>query len=157
MDKNLVRIVVTFEPIMQFRCSSRFRILKTVHTTFFEESPQPNWYFGCYQQLQLLWQTDMATLWPTWHRGPVWWTLWVQWTLINALLSLLNPDNECSCYLILGKLSLLVVLYSSTHCPWIIKLQDLQQTGYLPPILHSSKHWSMISLAFFMFIFGDSL
>ena len=30
MDKNVVKIVVTFEPIMQFWCPSRFRILRTI-------------------------------------------------------------------------------------------------------------------------------
>ena len=47
MNKNIVKILVTFKPIMQFWCPSRFRILGTI----------PNHY--------ILWKmTKTLTIWP---------------------------------------------------------------------------------------------
>ena len=73
--------IVTFEPIMQFRCFSRFRIRRTISTHPILWRRKKLRSFGHNQQLQLLWhtyththrQTDMPTLWPTQHRGPSWW------------------------------------------------------------------------------------
>ena len=77
---------MTFELIMHFWCPFWFRILRT---TQFHKERQETWYFGPYQQLKLYGsqtdtQTDMATLWPTWPRGPS------QWKLLNRLRTYCN-------------------------------------------------------------------
>ena len=54
LAKNVVKIFVTFELIIQFWCPSRYRILRTIHSLFIL-------YFGRYRQLLLLWHTDRQT------------------------------------------------------------------------------------------------
>ena len=75
-EKNVTKIVATFEPIIQFWCPSRLRILRTIPDPFIlweKKEREKTWYFGRSWQLPLLrqthrqthTQTDIATLWPT--------------------------------------------------------------------------------------------
>ena len=78
--KNIVKIVVTFEPIMQFWCTSRFRIRRTIKTySILWRNTKKTWYFGHYRHFCDI-ETDMATLWPTQPREPIWWKsiLWLE-------------------------------------------------------------------------------
>ena len=60
--KNIVKIVVTFEPIIQLWCPSRLRIFRTIHNySILLKKTNKKWNFGRYQQLQLFWQTHTQT------------------------------------------------------------------------------------------------
>ena len=68
MPKNILKIVKTFEPIMQFWCPSRFRVFRTIHThSFFGRKKQKLWQFCHIWHLQLLRQTYKQTLRRTWQ------------------------------------------------------------------------------------------
>ena len=59
--KKIVKMVVTFEPIMQFWCSFRFRILRTMLPSIKWRKTKKTWYFGRYWQSQLVWHTNRQT------------------------------------------------------------------------------------------------
>ena len=93
--KNVVTIVLNFEPIMQFWHPSRLRILRTIqiHYILWRKVLKPitlviinNYNF--YDRKNTNKHTDMATLWPTQPRGPSWWkSTWETNGLRNALLN----------------------------------------------------------------------
>ena len=75
IKKNIVKTVVIFQPIMQFWCPSRFRILGTIHTHFIL---LPLWTITtCMTNLQ----AEMVTLWPTRPRGQSRWK-WHMWHMV---------------------------------------------------------------------------
>ena len=72
--ENAVKIVLTFEPVMQFWCPSKFRILRKISTHCYKIH-KTDILAGIYihKNIHTYIHTDMATLWPTWPTGPSWW------------------------------------------------------------------------------------
>ena len=78
MDKNVVKIVVSFEPIMQLWCPSRLRKLWIIPSPpYFMKKDEKHDTLGLSKEEEKWWRTDihtdMANLWPTRPRGPSRW------------------------------------------------------------------------------------